>query len=481
MTQDNGQTLKQKTVHGVAWSAVENFSNLGISFLFGLLLARLLSPSDYGVIAMITVFTAVAGCFVNSGFSHALVRKPGRTEADCATAFYFNLVVATGCYLLLFAAAPLIARFYHMPLLTSVVRVMGLGLIINALCIVQQALLTARIDFKTQAKISLSSNVVSGVIGVGFAYAGYGVWALVIQGVLGGTFRTVILWVLAKWRPRGGFSRASFRYLFGFGSKLLASSLLDTLWNNVYPLIIGRLFSPATLGLYTRAYGFAQLPSSNVTGIIQRVTFPVLATIQDDKARLANDYRRLLRMSGFVIFPLMVTLAGVADPLVRFLITDKWAGCIPLLQIVCFGMMWYPVHAINLNLLTVTGRSDLFLKLEVAKKVVGIVVLAVSYRWGVVGMCYGSVVSSLVCVVINTYYTGKLIGVGYLRQMGDLTPTLLRSLAAGGAALACSMWMPGPYIVRLAVAGMAAATVYIGSAWMMHSPELEDLKNIRKR
>lgn len=473
--------LKNKAVKGVAWSAIENFSNLGISFLFSVFLARILTPEDYGITALIAVFIAIGQCFINSGFSNALIRKQDRTEVDNSTAFYFNIVVGFVCFGLLYLVAPLIADFYDMPVLVSICRAMGISFIFNSLCVVQQALLTVAIDFRTQAKVSLSSNVLSGAIALYFAHQGVGVWALVVQSVLGSVIRTVLLWILAKWRPKASFSWSSFKELFSFGSRLLASGLLDTIWNNVYPIIIGKLFTPASLGMYSRAHGYANLPSANVTGIIQRVTFPVLSEMQDDDQRLAVNYRRMLRLSAFIIFPLMMLLAGIADPLIRWMITDKWAGCIVLLQIICFSMMWYPVHAINLNLLQVKGRSDLFLRLEIIKKVVGISVLCVSYRWGVEGMCMGSVCTSIIALVINTYYTGKLINVGFFKQMGDLFPIVVKSLACGALALGCT-YIPTDYnIAKLLCGVIVFAVAYLGTNFITHNPELLELLNIIRR
>lgn len=256
------ESLKNKTVKGVFWSAVERFSVAGISFLFGLVLARLLSPSDYGVIAMLNIFMAISQTFIDSGFSSALIRKPDRTEADNATAFYFNIVVGLACYLLLFAAAPFIARFYDTPLLVPVTRVIGLNLLLNSLCVVQQALLTVRIDFKTQAKISLTATIVSGGVGILLAYSGFGVWALVVQSVSAAFLRMLLLWLLAKWRLQARFSKTSFRELFSYGSKLLASGLLDTVYNNLYTIVIGKKFTAASLGVYARADQLAQFQVS---------------------------------------------------------------------------------------------------------------------------------------------------------------------------------------------------------------------------
>ncbi len=473
-------SLKQRTVKGVIWSSVERFSTMGVQFVFGLVLARLLSPADYGVIAMLTIFMAISQTFIDSGFSSALVRKPDRSEADNATAFYFNIGVGIVCYALLFAAAPFIADFYETPILTPVTRVMGLSLFFNSLCIVQQALLTIKLDFKTQAKISLLSATLSGVVGIACAWYGWGVWALVVQAVLAALLRSLFLWVWTRWRPRAGFSCASFRSLFGFGSKLLASGLLDTIYNNLYAIVIGKCFSASSLGYYSRAHQFAVLPSSSLTGILQRVSFPVLSTIQNEDERLAAGYRKFLRLSGFIIFPLMVGLAAVADPLIRLILTDKWAPCIPLLQVMCFALMWYPIHSINLNLLQVKGQSGLFLKLEIIKKILGVAALCITLPMGLFAMCASKVVTSLINLAINTHYTGKLIGLGFWRQMADLSPTLANSLVAGGIAYGVQFCLPELWL-KLLIAPAAAVLYYVLINALLRTQEWQELFSLVQR
>ena len=426
------ESLKQATTKGLFWSSVERFSNQGVQFVFSIILARLLSPSDYGIIAMVTIFFAVAQSFVDSGFSNALVRKTDRVEEDLSTCFYFNIGVGIIAYIVLFLIAPLVANFYNQPILSPIIRITGLEVMLNSLCVVQQALFTIKIDFKSQAKITLSATVISGIVGILLAYQGYGIWALVWQGVASSIVRMGLLWLMSKWRPRTGFSKSSFNYLFGYGSKLLASGLLDTIYNNIYHIVIGKFYNPAQLGNYSRALGWAQLPSANITSILQRVTFPVLSAIQDDTLRLQNSYRRLLKLSAFIVFPLMMGLAAIASPLIRVILTAKWDGCVLYLQILCFALMLYPIHAINLNLLQVKGRSDLFLRLEIIKKIIGVVILIITIPLGITAMCLGMVFSSIICLIVNTYYTSRFIDVGLLTQLKDLRIILINSLVMGG-------------------------------------------------
>lgn len=465
--------LKQKTQKGLVWSFVERFATQGVQFLFGIILARLLSPEDYGTIAMPLVFLSVAQCFIDSGFSTALIRKPDLTEDDLSTAFYFNIGVGVICYTALFFTSPLIADFYNTPILVDLLKVTALATLFNPLCAVQQAILTRKIDFKTQAVVSLSGAIVSGIVGLVMAFNGFGVWSLVCQQAGGYVIRTVLLWVVGKWKPKRRWSWDSFRYLWGFGSKLLGSGLLDTIYNNIYPIVIGKFFSANDLGNYTRAQQFSSLPSSNVTGVLQRVTFPVLSSIQNEDERLAKNYRKILKLSAFLIFPMMLMLSAIADPLVRVLLTDKWTGCIILLQIICFQMMWYPIHAINLNLLAVKGRSDLFFRLEIAKKVVGVAIMCVTIPNGIIWMVSGGIVSSMIALIINTYYTGKIIHVGYFRQMGDLLPIFGVSFVMW-LLIHISLWLTSNIYVQLPVGICVGITVYLAGARLLLKSEWAD-------
>jgi len=473
-------SLKSKTVKGVVWSSIERFSTQGVQFLIMIIMARLLTPKDYGLIGMLAIFLAVAQSLIDSGFSQALIRKQDRTDVDNSTVFYFNIVVSSALYLILFIAAPFVADFYNQPELTSVMRVVCLGVILNSLAVVQRALLTVRIDFKTQAKASLSAAVISGCIGIVLAYCGFGVWSLVVQQLLNLSVNTLLLWIFSKWRPIAVFSWKSFHELFAFGSKLLASGLLDTLYRNIYPIVIGKLFSASSLGHYTRAHQFSEFPSSNVTGIIQRVTYPILCGIQDETERLEAVYRKFLKLSAFIIFPLMIGMSAVARPFIDIVLGKQWGFCGQLLQIICFAMMWYPIHAINLNLLQVKGRSDLFLRLEIIKKILGITVLCITAPFGLIVMCYGQIFNSIVALVINTYYTGKLINVGFIRQMKDLLPTILLSLTMFGAILLVNGFIEAN-IYRLVIGILVGIIVYASGSYIFKFKELQTLFSLIKR
>lgn len=470
-------SLKEKTVKGVFWSSVDRFSTQGIQFIFSILIARLLLPSDYGTVAMLNIFLAISQTFIDSGFGTALIRKIDRTEEDFSTVFYFNIAVALVFYGVLWLTAPYIADFYEIPLLKDITRVVALTLVFGSFSGIQSAKLSIAIDFRSRAIISITVTLVTGALGLWMAYSGYGVWALVMQSVVSSLLRTILLWAFVRWMPKLVFSWKSFKELFSFGSKLLASALLDTAYNNIYTLVIGKVFSSSALGVYSRADSLAQYPSSNITSVLQGVTFPVLSSIQNEPERLASAYKKFIRLSAFVVFPLMIGLSAVADPLIRLVLTDKWEGAIYLLQIICFAMMWYPVHAINLNLLQVEGRSDYFLKLEVIKKIQGVIVLCITIPLGLVAMCYGRVVSSVLSLAYNTYYTKKLIGYGFGSQMKDLLPVLLHSLVMGVIVWLIVHFLPSLWL-KLMVGVVAGIVYYLAGAYIMRFDELNELLSL---
>ena len=472
-----GESLKKQTVAGVVWSSLERFSVQGVQFLVMIVMARVLSPDDYGLIGMLAVFIAVAQSLVDSGFSQALIRKQGRTRTDESTVFFFNIVVGILLYGILYLISPFVAAFYESPELEPLMKVVCLSVVFNSLAVVQRARLTLNIDFKTQAKASFTAAVASGIVGVWMAYTGWGVWSIAAQQLVNLGVNTLLLWVLAKWRLQWAYSWASFRELFSFGSKLMLSGLLDVLYRNIYLIVIGKVFSAKDLGYYTRAHQFSEFPSSNLTGILQRVTYPVLCKIQDDDARLAGVYRRFLRVSAFLIFPLLVGLSAVAEPLVLVLLKEQWLFAAVLLKIICFAMMWYPIHSINLNLLQVKGKSDLFLRLEVIKKIIGVAILCATLPVGLVAMCWGQILSSLLSLAINTYYTGKLIQVGFIRQMKDLFPVLVLSLAMWLVVTGVQMLVE-PAGLKLAVGILVGILFYAGLSRMFKFPELKEMTDI---
>ena len=468
------ENLKRKTVSGVMWSAIERFSLQGVQFVMQLVMARLLLPSDYGMIAMLTIFLQIAQAFIDSGFTNALIQKKDRTEVDYSTVFYFNIIIALLCYCILFVSAPLIAKFYNMPDLILVLRVMAVSLIILSFSAVHKTKLTIEINFKIQSKITLIAAGISGIIGVGIAYLGYGVWALVYQSILNAMLTTILFNCFYRWKPLKTFSMKSFKRLFSFGSKLLVSGLIHTVYYNLYGIVIGKRFSAAELGYYTRAEQFAILPSYNLSAIITRVTFPILSSIQDDNERLASTYRKYIRLSSYLIFPLMVGLASLANPLVDLFLTEKWNGTVALLQILCFDWMFDHLSGINLNLLYVKGRSDLALRLEIIKKIIAITILLASIPLGIIGMCLGRVLYSLIATYANTYYTNSLIGLSFRTQLKDIIPYLILSLAMGGVVYATT-YLGLSNIIQLIIGITIGILFYISISYIFKITSLKVL------
>lgn len=428
--------LKRATTHGLFWSFFERIGQQGIQFIIGIILARLLLPEQFGLIAMLTIFMAVAQSFVDSGFGLALIQKQDANHLDECSIFYFNILVGFLVAGVLFLSAPWIAAFYQIPLLTPLARALSLNLVINAFGVVHTILLTKRIDFKAQMKVSVIATVLSGSIGVTMAYQGYGVWSLVAQSIGSNLFRTILLWFFLPWRPSWIFSWVSLRSMFSFGSKLLFSGLLDTIYNNLYFIVIGKMFSAADLGYYTRAQQTQQLPVANLSSTVGRVTFPVFSSMQDDKARLKRGTRKALATLAMVNFPLMIGLAIVAKPLVIVLLTDKWLPCVPYLQLLCVVGMLYPLHVINLNVLVAQGRSDLFFRLEILKKILVTIAIGLTWRWGITAMIYGQIATSIAAYYMNSYYTEKLLSYSVAEQLKDFLPILgLASLMGCGVFL----------------------------------------------
>lgn len=417
-------SLKEKTLKGVVWSGIERFATAGVNFIIGLVIARILSPNEYGTIAMLAIFMAISQSVIDSGFSNALIRKKDRTELDFSTTLYFNILVSILMYGFLYISAPFIADFYGIKELDNITKVVGLTLILGAFSIVQQSILTIKVDFKTLMKVSLFAAVVSGIIGIIMAVIGYGVWALVGQMLSVSIVRTISLWVVAKWRPTTGFSMNSFKSLFGYGSKLLMAGILETIYRNLYSIIIGKCYQAETLGLYSRGEQFASYASSNITGVIQRVTFPVMAEIQDDTQRLRNAFIKTLRTICFFVFPIMTFILIAAEPLVRLILTEKWINCVPIMQILCISYMWYPVHILNLNVLQVSGRSDLYFKIEVVKKIIGLLILFGTLPFGIIIMCWGRVLYCGIELFINMYYTNRIVKLEYCEQLRYTLPFL---------------------------------------------------------
>lgn len=474
------QNLKHKTKVGAYWQFANQLANNGLMFIINIIMARLLMPEDFGIVAIPLVFLAIAEIFIEAGFSSALVRKDEVSESDMSTAFIFSISVGVICYLILFFLSPLIAVFYEEPRLTSITRIASLAFLITPLSTPQTVILKRKIDFKTPAKVSIISRILAGVLGISLAYFGYGLWALVYSNLAGVILTFIFNWIAVRWYPKAGWSKESFKYLFGYGSKMVLTFLLDRIYMNIAPLFIGKYNSTEQLGIYNNAQKYTTYPSRLLIGVVQNVTFPVLCQIKNDDVTLARSYRKMIKVTTFMVFPTMLLLSVLAEPLVRLLLTEKWIECVPFIQIICLSVMWNPVHSLNLNLLLIKGRSDLFLKLEIIKVGIGLAIMFITLPVGIVTFLWGQVVNSLIALYINTFYTGKLISVGFFKQMGDVIPSLLLS---GGMYLIVyfvtfrmeSMWM------RLIIGAIVGILVYLGCSIIMKFPELEEVKYMLKR
>lgn len=471
------ESLKDKTVKGVGWSAVDNVAQYAVTFVVGVVLARLLSPDDYGLIGIIAIFTTVCTAIINGGFSTALIRKNDCTDDDYNTAFIVNLGLSLLLYVVIFFCSPLIARFFEKSALVALTRVSSFTMIIGALGIVQQTRLTKRIDFKTQTKISLISAITSGLIGIGMAIAGCGVWSLVFQGLSSQLLRTILLWVYNKWVPKLKFSTQSFNNLFGFGWKMMLSSVLDSVWKELYQLVVGKYYSAATLGQYTRAKQFSTLFSSNLTNVIQRVTYPVLSNIQDEKERLVAAYRRIIKLTMFITFTCMFALGAVSEPLLFCLIGEKWHEAATYLPLICFVGSLYPLHALNLNMLQIQGRSDLFLFLEILKKIIGLAPLLIGAFVGIFPMLYTSIATGFICYLLNSYFPGKFLGYTSWKQLKDIAPSFLIAMTMA-VIIYVLKFLPLTNWIILPIQILVGVAVFFGLCKLTKIKEYDEAKEL---
>ena len=471
------ESLKNKTIKGVGWSAADAFLGQGVTFIVGLVLARLLSPDEYGMIGICLIFTTILNGIIDSGFSNALIRKKDVTEEDYNTMFMTNLAISIVLYVLLFIGAPLVSDFFRREELTALVRVTGLVLFFNALSITQITILTKKIDFKTKTKASLVSAIISGIIGIAMAFMGYGVWALVYQQLSKQLLYTICLWVLNRWWPKFTFYKDSFKYMWGFGWKLLVSGVLNNVWNQLYQVVIGKCYTPSTLGHYTRANEYANLFSANLTSIVQRVSYPVLAEIQDDKKRMVQGYRKVIKITMFVTAVCMVSLGAVSEPLIYTLIGTKWHKAATYLPLICISMSLYPLHAINLNILQVLGRSDIFLYLEIIKKCIGLLPIVIGVFCGIYYMLIVSILTSIIGLYLNTWYTGKTLKYTFWRQLGDIAPSYLTAFIIA-LSVYFLKYFPLPFYVILVIQIIVGLITGLVVSELLKLGEYMELKSI---
>lgn len=443
------------------WRLAERFGAQGVALVVSIILARLLVPEVYGTIALVTVFTQILNVFVDSGFGNALIQKKDADDLDFSTVFYFNVAVCLLLYVGVFLAAPWIARFYNDLALTPVVRVLSLTLIISGVKNVQQAYVSRTMQFKRFFFATLGGTIGAAVIGIAMAYFGFGVWALVAQQIFNATVDTFILWITVKWRPKWMFSWQRLKGLFSFGWKLLASSLLDTVYSDLRQLIIGKLYTSSDLAQYNRGKQLPDLLVNNIDTSINSVLLPAMSQVQDDSARVKSMTRRAMKTSTYVIAPIMMGLAFTAEFVIRLLLTEKWMPCVPFLRIFCITYMFYPVHTANLNAIKAMGRSDLFLKLEIVKKMVGLIVLLSTMWFGVMAMAYSLLFTSITSQIINSWPNKKLLDYSYPEQIRDILPGILLAVLMGCCVYPIQ-WLGLPDVVTLLIQVPLGAVIYIG-------------------
>lgn len=422
--------IRNQTIYGLKWSALERISVQGIQFLIGVILARLLPPSDFGVIAMLTIFLAISQTIIDGGFSNALIRKVDRSEADYSTVFIFNIIIGVLLCLIVVWAAPYIAAFYEMPQLSSVMKVLALTLLFNSFSVVFYAILTINIDFRSIAIANFVSAIISGVIGIVMAYQGWGVWSLVFQSVSRSVINALLVAVLAKWRPKFFFSRVSFVEMFSYGSKILISSLINTVYANLTPMIIGKFYTSKDLGYYDRGRQFGVLPINYIVQTYERVTFPIMSQLQNDNTRLIDAYRKYIKSASLIMFIVVMLIIALAKPIILVILSAKWVEAIIYLQLFCVAEMFNHVTRLNLVLLQVKGRSDLFLRLEIIKKTISLSMLLCAAPFGIIAICISQILYSQLAMYINTYYTKKLFGLSYLMQVKDFSKYLIFAVVA---------------------------------------------------
>lgn len=458
-------SLKKQAISGMLWTFAQQFSVQGISFVVSIILARLLLPAEFGLIAMIGVFVGIANALISSGMTQSLIRTEKLDDDDFSTVFYFNLAVSIIIYFVIYAGAPFIASFYRQELLVEILRVYSIVFVIDSFSAIHVTKLTKSLNFKTQMKVAIPSLILSGLVGVIMAYKGFGVWSLVYSAITKSLFNSVQYWYWSPWRPLLLFKVQKFRLHFNYGFKIMLSSILDIIFTNGITIIIGRFFLPAQVGYYNRADTLKQLPVMNIATMVDKVTFPLFATIQNDDARLKNIYKKIMQMVIFLVAPVLLVMAALAEPLFRFLFTEKWLPAVPYFQILCLNGVLYPLHSYNLTILKVKGRSDLFLRLEIVKKIIIAVILIFSIQYGIYGLLYGSVISSVLCFFVNSYYSGKFLDYPALLQIIDILPLLFLGGLAAISAYAVDFILiqyAAADFIRLLISSFAAALFYIG-------------------
>lgn len=476
-------SLKKQAISGVVWTFSQQFGSQIISFIVGIILARLLLPSDFGVIAMFGVIIALAGSVIDGGMASSLVRTKETDQRDLSTVFWFNITVSILLYGIIFFTAPLVAKFYEVEVLTPVIRLYSVIIVINSFVTVQGTTFVKEMDFKTAFKIQLPSLIIGGITGVLMALNGFGIWSLVFYPIIQSTISTVQYWFYSKWRPSFLFDKEKFKYHFNYGYKLTLAAILNTLFINIYTVIIGKYYSATQLGYYNRADNLKQLPVSKLASALNKVTFPLFAKISHDNIKLKDVYKQLMKVVVFVIAPLLCWMAACAEPLIRFLLTEKWMPAVPYFRILVISGILFPIHSYNLNVLKVKGRTDLFFKLEVYKKILVVAVLLISVRFGILGIAWGQVITSVLAFFINSYYTGKILKYNSFMQLGDVLPTILLSSVFAICIYYFDLYYLSilPDYFRLIILALIFVALYLSATYIFKFKEIYYIKNLIKK
>ena len=476
---ENPTSLRGKVLSGLFWKVLENGGVQIVQFVISLILARMLGPERYGTIALLLVFIAIANVFIQSGFQTALIQKRQVDDLDYSSVFYLGLGVALLLYAVIFAGAPAVAAFYHDPELKSMLRVLALMIFFGAVVSVQTAMVSRKMEFRKMCAASLLATCLSGIAGVIGAYRGLGTWALVVQQLGTQFLLMVFLWVLVGWKPMRAFSFSRVKALFSYGWKLLCSSLLDTVYNNLYTMVIGKIYQKDVVGYYNRGNQFPQLIVNNLAASIQAVMLPAFSASQEDKERMKAMVRRSIVTSAFVIFPMMAGLVAVAKPLISIILTEKWLPCVPFLQIMCVAYAMWPIHIANLQAINALGRSDIFLKLEIIKKALGLAVLAVSIPFGIYAMVWLKASTDFAGTIINAYPNKKLLNYSFLEQWRDVFPALVLSVVMGAIVYSLQFFIHNNWLLLIAQIGVGVL-IYGGLAWIFKVESFRYLVGVMK-
>lgn len=477
-------SLKQKALSGIFWTLIQQFSSQGISFIVTIILARLLLPEQFGLIAILNVFVNIGSILMDGGMGQSLIRTENPDIEDYSTVFYFNLIVSFIIYSVVYILSPFIAEFYNQPELEYITKWYCIIFITNAFSSIHYTRLTKNMEFKKELTITIPSLILSSTVGVLMAYNGFGIWSLVISSILQSTTVGIQLWFRSDWKPIIKFNKEKFYFHFKYGYKLTLSGILDAFFNNIYVLIIGKYFAANQVGFFNRADSLKQLPVNNISSVLNKITFPLFAKIQDDNERLKEMNKKIMQMVLYFVAPTLLIMAALGEPLFRLLFTDKWLPAVPYFQILCWGGILYPIHAYNLNILKVKGRSDLFLRLEIFKKVIVIITIISSISFGIIGLLYGTIITSIIAFFINTYYTGKLINYSSFKQLKDLTPILIVAALTGGLVYSLDLLLLNKIlndIFRLIVGSIFGIIIFYLLSILLRLDSLNELKLIIKK